>query len=311
MAESCLSPERQLRANAICVSSADENMKETSYPLRTIYFYLTEGCNLACRHCWVAPKYQREGVSYPSLPIELFRAIIDQAKPLGLSGVKLTGGEPLLHPNIEEILQIIKGAELRLSVESNGVLCTEELAKKLAECKRIFISVSLDGVDAETHEWVRGVPGCFESAINGVRNLVKVGLKPQIIMTLMRRNKGQMEKMISFADSLGADSVKFNIIQPTSRGETIYEQGEALSIEELVDLGRKVENETSKLCRLRIVYSHPLAFRPMGRMFGENGCGCGVCGIRGILGVLSDGSYALQRDTGSSIRWILCPLRNG
>jgi SynChlorMet cassette radical SAM/SPASM protein ScmF len=263
------------------------------FPLNQIYFYLTEGCNLRCRHCWIAPKYQGEGTSYPALDLDLFKTIIEQAKPLGLTGIKLTGGEPLLHPQINEIFEHIQAEELRLTVETNGVLCTPELAEKIAACKAPFVSVSLDGADAENHEWVRGVTGCFEAALKGVRNLAEVGLKPQVIMTIMRNNKEQMEEVVRLAERLGAGSVKYNILQPTARGEKMHESGEALSIEELVDLGRWVENDLSSSTPLRLHYDHPLAFRPLGKMFGENGDGCGICGILGILGVLANGSYAL------------------
>ncbi len=108
--------------------------EDRTYPLNQIYFYLTEGCNLRCRHCWIAPKYQTEGNSYPALDLDLFKAIIEQAKPLGLTGVKLTGGEPLLHPQIKEILEHIRAENLDLTVETNGVLCTLELAGKIAAC---------------------------------------------------------------------------------------------------------------------------------------------------------------------------------
>ena len=265
----------------------------SQYTLSQIYFYLTEGCNLRCRHCWIAPKYQTEGNRYPALDLDLFKSIIGQAKPLGLTGVKLTGGEPLLHPQIKEILEYIQTQELRLTVETNGVLCTPELAEKMAVCKDPFVSVSLDGADAETHEWVRGVEGCFNKATEGIRHLVTVGMRPQIIMSLMRHNKDQMERMVRLAERIGAGSVKFNIVQPTARGEKIYESGEALNIEELVELGDWVESTLSTSTSLRVDYDHPLAFRPLGKMFGYNGDGCGVCGILGILGVLAHGSYAL------------------
>jgi SynChlorMet cassette radical SAM/SPASM protein ScmF len=271
-----------------------ESNEKRKYSLNQIYFYLTEGCNLACRHCWIAPKFQSGKNTYPVLDIELFRFIIKQAKPLGLSGVKLTGGEPLLHPQINSILDFIKKEELRLTVETNGVLCTPELAEKMkGTCKNPFVSVSLDSTDAETHEWVRGVKGCFDASIEGIRNLVNAGFKPQIIMTLMHRNKNRMKDIVSLAESLGAGSVKFNIMQPTARGEKMHEAGESLTIEELVALGSWVENDLSATTKLRLYYHHPAAFRPLGKMFGENGNGCGVCGILGILGVLADGSYAL------------------
>ena len=270
-----------------------EKNENQQYPLNQIYFYLTEGCNLRCRHCWIAPKYQGEGDSGSALDLDLFKSIIEQAKSLGLTGVKLTGGEPLLHPQINEILEYIQTEDLGMTLETNGVLCTAELAEKMAACKDPFVSVSLDGANSETHEWVRGVEGCFDEAIEGLRNLVSEGLRSQVIMTIMRHNKNQLEPVVRLAESVGAASVKFNIVQPTARGEKLHDSGEALTIEELVDLGRWVETTLSDSSPLPLYFSHPMAFRPLGKMFGENGDGCGVCGISGILGVLASGSYAL------------------
>jgi SynChlorMet cassette radical SAM/SPASM protein ScmF len=264
----------------------------SSYRLSTIYFYLTEGCNLACRHCWIAPKFQGGGKSYPALSVELFESILQQAKLLGLTGVKLTGGEPLLHPHIRELLGIVRRQDLGLTVETNGVLCTPELARELKSCQNTFVSVSIDGADAETHEWMRGVDGSFEAALQGIRNLVSVGFRPQVIMSIVRRNKAQMEAVVRLAESVGAGSVKFNLVQPTARGEKMHEQGEALTIDELVELGAWVETTLSSSTGLRLFYSHPAAFKPMSKMFGDQQ-GCGVCGILGILGVLANGSYAL------------------
>ena len=275
------------------VKEMAEKKENRRFFLSQIYFYLTEGCNLRCRHCWIAPKYQGGRSSYPSLSWELFRLIIKQAKPLGLSGVKLTGGEPLLHPQIHKILEEIRANDLRLTVETNGLLCTEGLAQKMAACKNPFVAVSLDAADAETHEWVRGVSGSFEAAKEGLRNLVEADLRPQVIMTLMARNKDQMEAVVHLAELLGCGSVKFNILQPIARGEKMHEEGQTLGIEELVEVGEWVENVLSSSTNLRLYYSHPLAFRPLSKMFGDKGDGCGVCGILGHLGVLADGSYAL------------------
>jgi SynChlorMet cassette radical SAM/SPASM protein ScmF len=61
----------------------------------------------------------------------------------------------------------------------------------------------------------------------------------------------------------------------------------------LVDLGKWVENTLSAAADLNLYYDHPMAFRPLGKMFGNNGDGWGTCGILSILGVLADGSYAL------------------
>ena len=112
-------------------------------------------------------------------------------------------------------------------------------------------------------------------------------------MSVMRRNKDQIEPLVRLAESLGAGSVKFNIVQPSGRGERMHQKEETLSIEELVELGQWVERELALSARIKLFYSHPPAFRPLSKMFGDNGDGAGACGIFGILGVLGDGSYAL------------------
>jgi SynChlorMet cassette radical SAM/SPASM protein ScmF len=99
--------------------------------------------------------------------------------------------------------------------------------------------------------------------------------------------------VVRLAESLGAGSVKFNPVMPTARGERLHASGETLSIEELVELGRWVENTLCDATPLPLYYHHPPAFRPLSRMLGPQGSGCGACGILGILGVLWDGSYAL------------------
>jgi SynChlorMet cassette radical SAM/SPASM protein ScmF len=274
------------------MSAAGKNSTPT-YPLNTIYFYLTKGCNLRCRHCWIQPKFQGEGQSFPSLAPEVFRSIVEEAKPLGLKSVKFTGGEPLIHPQIMELLDHVQKQELGFSMETNGVAMTSEIAEKIKECKGAFVSVSLDGADTETHEWVRGVKGCFEAAQAGIRLLVDAEIPPQVIMTVMRRNVGQMESMVRLAESLGASSLKFNILQPTARGEQMVESGGALSIEELLELGAWVENHLSPTVGIKIFFDHPAAFRPLGKIYGANGDGCATCGLLGILGVLGDGAYAL------------------
>jgi SynChlorMet cassette radical SAM/SPASM protein ScmF len=260
-------------------------------PLRQLYFYLTEGCNLACRHCWLAPKFDPEGTGCASLPVELFETAIREAKPLGLTGVKLTGGEPLLHPEFAMLLEIARREELSLTVETNGMLCTPPMAAEIARSARRFVSVSLDGAEAPTHEWVRGVAGSFELAKQAIRNLVAADTPPQVIMTLMRENVDQVEPLVKLAEDLGASSVKFNVLQPTARGEKLHQADDALGVEELVQLSRHVYGDLARSTPLRLYFDVPLAFRPLSHVSSPGGCG--VCGILGILGVIASGHYAL------------------
>ena len=259
--------------------------------LSRLYFYLTEGCNLACRHCWLAPKFETAGDRYPTLSVELFETAICEAKPLGLSGVKLTGGEPLLHPQFTRLLEIVRREELHLTIETNGLLCTPEIAAEIAKTPKRFVSVSIDGIDAQTHEWVRGVPGSFKAAQQAVHNLVAAGIRPQVIFTVMRSNADQVDGIVRMAEELGASSVKFNLVQPTARGEKLHKAQETLHVSGLIALGRHVELELAPKTKLRLFFDYPQAFRALSRI--ASGDGCGVCGVLGILGVIANGQYAL------------------
>jgi SynChlorMet cassette radical SAM/SPASM protein ScmF len=270
------------------MANITENNK---FPLNQIYFYLTEGCNLACRHCWLAPKFDADGTRYPTLPVELFETAIREAKPLGLTGIKLTGGEPLLHPEFLTLLKITKQEDLELTIETNGVLCGPEIAAQIAQHPDCFVSISIDGVDAETHDRMRGVSGAFKRAVQAVRNLVDVDMHPQIIMSVMRSNAHQVDDMVRMAEGLGASSVKFNVIQPFARGKTLQAAAETLTIEELIELGRRVDMTLAPGTQLSLVFDHPAAFRPLSCIADSNGCD--TCGIFGILGVIADGQYAL------------------
>ncbi len=260
-------------------------------PLTTFYMYMTEGCNLACRHCWLAPKRDDDGTRFPVLDVEDIEQALAEAAPLGLQRVKLTGGEPFLHPEIRRVLDLIQAADLQLTVESNGVLLTPEIAARLATFESPSVSISLDGADAATHEDVRGVAGCFEGALAGVRNLVEVGIRPQIIFSLLPSNVHQMEAIVALAEERGASSVKFNIIQPTGRGDVLHSRERVLDVPELIRLSRWVDSDLQRRSSVALFFDTPPAFRSLKRLHGSGGAA--TCGILGILGLIPGGWYAL------------------
>jgi SynChlorMet cassette radical SAM/SPASM protein ScmF len=262
-------------------------------PLAQLYVYLTEGCNLACRHCWLAPRFDPTATRAPVLALDALEQAIAEARPLGLRGVKLTGGEPLLHPRIGEVLEVVEREGLTLNVETNGTLLTPELAQRLAGLtlpRPPHVSVSLDGADAETHDAVRGVDGAFGGATRAVRSLVDAGVRTQVVFTLMRANEAQLEAVMALVKGLGAESLKVNVLQPTARGERLHDDVDALTVEEYIRIGRRVERELAPALELRVYFDYPAAFRPLGRVAGPYD---GRCGIHGILGVLASGHYAL------------------
>lgn len=260
-------------------------------PLRSYYMYLTGGCNLACQHCWLAPAYQPNGGTGGHLPFELFELAIEEGLPLGLKNVKLTGGEPTLHPDFERMVKYINARELGLTIETNGILLTQHLAELIKDNIYIgYVSVSVDGADPATHDAFRGVQGSFERAWQGVRHLVTAGMHPQIIMSLHVHNVDQMEALVRMAEDAGASSVKFNIIQPSGRGELMTKREQVLTLERLIEIGRWIEDDLQSRAKIPLHFSWPLAFYGLKRLQRMRSYSCGV---HGILGVLYTGELAM------------------
>jgi SynChlorMet cassette radical SAM/SPASM protein ScmF len=253
-------------------------------PLTTYYIYLTGGCNLACRHCWIAPTFQPNGGTGGHLDFELFKLAIEEGLPLGLNSIKLTGGEPLLHPDFVQMVDVLREKELGLTIETNGTLLTESLARYLKDKSTLgFISVSLDGASAETHDNFRGVKGSFEKACHGIRYLVEVGYRPQVIMSIHSGNVEEIEPLVRLAEPLGAGSVKLNLVQPSGRGELMTDRGQTLEIRQLIELGKWVEGDLQNGTAVSLHYSWPMAFYSLKRLLSFTGYSCNIFSILGIL----------------------------
>lgn len=264
----------------------------TSPALRTLYVYLTSGCNCACQHCWFVPEVVGSSASGSDmLNPAILRRAIEEAIPLGLDSLKWTGGEPTLHPQFPQFLSLQEEFELGGLIETNGMLLSAALVKKIVAAGVTNVSVSLDGANATTHDSIRGVEGGFDRTLAGIRELVSAGLNPELILTLQRENVAQLDAFFALAEELGAGSVELNILQPVLRGATLKDSGGTLSISELLEINRNVDEIFPEQFAVPINLDIPMAFRPLSKMM--NGQSGGACSILNILGVLPRGDYAL------------------
>lgn len=260
--------------------------------LRTLYLYLTAGCNCACRHCWiVGERRSSTDGSGAMLEMAVLHRAIEQALPLGLASLKWTGGEPTMHPRFGDFLRLQQEFALTGAIETNGMLVTVNLARLMRETGINQVSVSLDSADAAIHDAIRGVSGGFARTVAGVKALVSAGFRPELILTLQRSNSDRLADFFSFAEQLGAGSVKLNILQPVLRGASLLADGEALSVAEILEIKALLEREAGKKPAIPVKLDLPLAFRPLARIM--SGADDGLCTIHNILGVLPHGEYAL------------------
>jgi len=285
---SCLTEEESASSTA---EMRPLDLPEGVPPLQSLYMYIAGSCNLACRHCWVEPDFSPDRSKGKFLKVEWAKKAVVEAKPLGLQSVKLTGGEPLFHPQFREIVSAIAQEGIEIIIETNGTLVDSGTARFLKDAGRVcFISVSVDGARTETHESLRVVPGSFEKAIEGIRALVEAGFKPQIICTLHRGNVGEIEEVIALAERLSCGSVKFNHVQQMGRGSRMHEEKQGLSVEEIIRIYQRLESEFVPRSRVKVFFDIPIAFYPIRKIINGNP---GRCNVLSLLGVLSGGELSL------------------
>ncbi len=172
----------------------------------------TAACNLSCRYC-------RASASHEPGPDELSTrealAFLDSIAPLGPMLI-LSGGEPLLRPDIFQIIRHAVSLGMRVSLASNGTLITPDVADEIAAAGVARVSISLDGADAEKHDLSRG-PGSFRETLNGLKNL-RGKVDFQINFTITRKNESEVSSIFDLAEREGARALHFFFLVPTGRG---------------------------------------------------------------------------------------------
>lgn len=182
---------------------------------RLIFWEVTKGCNLRCIHC-------RATATELSSPTDLSTTralgIIDQIAAYGNPILVLSGGEPLYRSDIFQLARHGTDKGLRVALATNGTLVTKDVARMIVDAGVKRVSISLDGADSATHDTFRGIPGAFDAAVYGLRNLKALGMSVQINMTIARHNAKQLPQVLEMARNLGADALHTFLLVPVGCG---------------------------------------------------------------------------------------------
>lgn len=190
--------------------------------LRLVAWELTRSCNLACVHCRAAALDR----PYPDelSTVECFQ-LLDEISVFASPIIILTGGEPLLRPDIFEIASYGAGKGFRMTMAINGTLLTKEKVAAMRDSGIQRISISLDGATALSHDAFRQVPGAFEGALRGIRYAREGGLDFQINTTITQQNLHELAAIQELAVTEGAVAHHIFLLVPMGRGKNIEEQG--------------------------------------------------------------------------------------
>jgi radical SAM protein with 4Fe4S-binding SPASM domain len=179
---------------------------------------MTSACNLSCIHC-----HASGGQPAPDeLTTEEAKRLFDQlAEVSEFRMMAFTGGEPLVRDDLFELLAYAQALGFTNTLATNATLIDDAVARDLRRYGVAIGAVSLDGFDAQTHDYVRNQPGAFEAALRGIRALRRAGIPLHINITAMEYNADQLEPLMGLVDELGAAILILYQLVPVGRGQGI------------------------------------------------------------------------------------------
>ena len=189
--------------------------------LRLVAWEVTRSCNLNCRHCRAAAEKGPYTGELTTAECEQFlRNIASFAKPI----VILTGGEPMLRPDIYHLARYGTGLGLRMVMAPCGNLLTSKTCQKIMAAGIRRISLSLDGASSQSHDAFRRVEGAFASVMQGIAAARASGLEFQINATVTRLTLHELPAIFDLALRLGAVSFHPFLLVPTGRGKDLADE---------------------------------------------------------------------------------------
>lgn len=182
--------------------------KKPPFPsLKTILVNTTTACNLRCAHCYLDK-------SEPThIEVALFQKLVQQF--FNMQGTKLliSGGEPLIHPKIFEMLNGIKEIKIRKILLTNGILIDEQMADQLKDLVQ-EVQISIDGI--QSHDEFRQQKGCFDKSMNAIKLLKQKGFTISVATMVHRKNINEFPKLEELLKKIGVDS--WNLDVPSVTG---------------------------------------------------------------------------------------------
>lgn len=200
----------------------DAHMREADFDLApfTIAWEVTRACAFACVHCRADAQHTRDP---RELTTNEAKRLIDRIKDFGNPILIFTGGDPMMRPDLFDLIQYATEKGLRCSLTPTATaLPTVERLQKAKEAGIRRIALSLDAPSSEVHDNFRQVQGSWERTMNILRNAQSIGLSAQINTTVTKHNVGILPEMVKFVEEVGAVQWSVFFLVPTGRGQIAH-----------------------------------------------------------------------------------------
>ncbi|MGB5198890.1 MAG: heme d1 biosynthesis radical SAM protein NirJ [Sedimenticolaceae bacterium] len=179
-----------------------------------VIWNLIRRCNLTCKHCYATSADK-------DFPGELSTAqvfdVMDDLKDYGVPVLILSGGEPLMRPDIFEISRRAKAMGFYVGLSSNGTLISEDNIEQIREVGYDYVGVSLDGM-REVHDCFRRRVGAFDESLRGIRLCRDAGIKVGLRFTLTQDNARDLPDLLRLLDEERLDKFYLSHLNYAGRG---------------------------------------------------------------------------------------------
>ncbi|MBW1697893.1 MAG: 12,18-didecarboxysiroheme deacetylase [Deltaproteobacteria bacterium] len=221
-----------------------------------VVWNVTRRCNLRCVHCYA---HARNESFANELSFQQGMQVIDDLAEFGVPVLLFSGGEPLLRKDIIQLTGYAVRKGLRAVISTNGTLITEDMAYALKDIGLSYVGISVDGMEV-INDRFRGVEGAFHSALKGISNCQKAGIKVGLRFTINRFNAGEVPQIFNLLEDLGIPRVCFYHLVYAGRGSSLvkddlsHNQTRAV-VDLIMDLTKRL-NEKGKPKEVLTVDNH-------------------------------------------------------
>lgn len=179
-----------------------------------VIWNLIRRCNLTCKHCYSISADK----DFPGeLSTQEVCAVMDDLKSCGVPVLILSGGEPLLRPDLYEIAARAKQMGFYVGLSSNGTLIDEANIGRIAAVGFDYVGVSLDGIK-DTHDKFRRMVGAYDRSLNAIRLCRDAGIKIGVRFTLTQHNQHDLPALLELMEREGVDKFYLSHLNYAGRG---------------------------------------------------------------------------------------------
>jgi len=209
-----------------------------------VVWNITRRCNLKCVHCYAHAKNM---VFDSELSTVEGKNLLDDLADFGVPVILFSGGEPLTRKDLPELADYAVKKGMRAVISTNGTLITPQKAQTLKEIGLSYVGISLDGME-EINDRFRGVKGAFRSALEGIKNCKKAGIKVGLRFTINKSNVSEISNIFKLLQDMDIPRACFYHLVYAGRGtelvkEDLSHQESRKAVDLIMDLTKKLHDK--------------------------------------------------------------------